>query len=80
MPVTSFLHYALEVPDQTVGQRDDRDFGLVEATGGTDVVRLRPSGSLIPPHRQDDFRAHVRAPLECLDREAPLIPSVRGRG
>ena len=30
----SFLHYALEVPDQTVGQRYYEDFGLVDGTGG----------------------------------------------
>jgi hypothetical protein len=29
MPVKSFLHYALEVPDQTVGQKYYQDFGLV---------------------------------------------------
>lgn len=41
MPVRSFLHYALEVPDQTVGQRYYQDFGLVDATGPSDAVRLR---------------------------------------
>jgi len=29
MAVRSFLHYALEVPDQTVGQKSYQDFGLV---------------------------------------------------
>jgi len=43
MPVKSFLHYALEVPDQTVGQKYYQDFGLVDATGDNDAVRLRPS-------------------------------------
>ncbi len=28
MAVRSFLHYALEVPDQAVGQRFYEDFGL----------------------------------------------------
>jgi len=43
MPVRSFLHYALEVPDQTVGQTYYQDFGLVDATGRSDAVRLRPA-------------------------------------
>lgn len=41
MAVRSFLHYALEVPDQAVGQRYYEDFGLVDATGSGDAVRLR---------------------------------------
>jgi catechol 2,3-dioxygenase-like lactoylglutathione lyase family enzyme len=44
MAVRSLLHYALEVPDQTVGQRFYQDFGLVDATGRDDAVRLRPGG------------------------------------
>src|SRR5262245_30602099 len=43
MAVTSFLHYALEVPDQAVGQKYYQDFGLVDATGGGEAVRLRPA-------------------------------------
>jgi catechol 2,3-dioxygenase-like lactoylglutathione lyase family enzyme len=42
MAVRTFLHYALDVPDQTVGQRFYEDFGLVDGTGGSDAVRLRP--------------------------------------
>ena len=42
MAVRSFLHYALEVPDQAVGQRYYEDFGLVDGTGSSDAVRLRP--------------------------------------
>jgi len=42
MAVRSFLHYALEVPDQAVGQRFYEDFGLVDSTGLSDAVRLRP--------------------------------------
>ncbi len=42
MPVKSLLHYALEVPDQSVGQRFYQDFGLVDATGRHDAVHLRP--------------------------------------
>lgn len=41
MAVRSLVHYALEVPDQTVGQRYYQDFGLVDATGRSDAVRLR---------------------------------------
>ena len=43
MPVRSLLHYALEVPDQTKGQTYYKDFGLRDATGRSDVVRLRPT-------------------------------------
>jgi hypothetical protein len=42
MAVRTFLHYALEVPDQAVGQRFYEDFGLVDGTGRSDAVRLRP--------------------------------------
>jgi catechol 2,3-dioxygenase-like lactoylglutathione lyase family enzyme len=42
MAVRTFLHYALEVPDQTIGQRFYEDFGLVDGTGSSDAVRLRP--------------------------------------
>ena len=42
MAVRTFLHYALEIPDQTVGQRFYEDFGLVDGTGSSDAVRLRP--------------------------------------
>jgi catechol 2,3-dioxygenase-like lactoylglutathione lyase family enzyme len=41
MPITSFLHYALEVPDQAQGQKFYRDFGLVDATGSSNAVCLR---------------------------------------
>jgi len=40
--VRSLLHYALEVPDQTVGQRFYQDFGLLDTAGRDDAVRLRP--------------------------------------
>src|SRR5215468_4145505 len=42
MAVRTFLHYALEVPDQAVGQRFYEDFGLIDGTGSSDAVRLRP--------------------------------------
>jgi catechol 2,3-dioxygenase-like lactoylglutathione lyase family enzyme len=42
MAVRSLLHYALEVPDQQVGQRFYQDFGFADATGAANAVRLRP--------------------------------------
>ena len=43
MAVRSFLHYALEVPDQTVAQKYYQDFGLVDASGTGPAVRLKPA-------------------------------------
>ena len=43
MAVRSFLHYALEVPDQAIGQRYYEDFGLVDVTGANKAVRLKPA-------------------------------------
>src|SRR4029453_6136118 len=43
MPVPSLLHYALEVPDQAVGQRYYRDFGLADESSRGPAVRLRPA-------------------------------------
>src|SRR5262249_38941026 len=43
MAVRSLLHYALEVPDQSVGQRYYRDFGLADDSRGGAAVRLRPT-------------------------------------
>ena len=43
MAVRSLLHYALEVPDQTVGERFYRNFGLVDEAGGDGAVHLRPA-------------------------------------
>lgn len=43
MAVRALLHYALEVPDQRVGQTFYRQFGLVEVAGRDDVVRFRPA-------------------------------------
>jgi len=42
MPVRSLIHYALEVPDQQVGQRFYQDFGFEDATGASNAVKLRP--------------------------------------
>jgi catechol 2,3-dioxygenase len=43
MAVRSLLHYALEVPDQTVGEKFYRSFGLVDHAGHDGAVRLRPA-------------------------------------
>src|SRR5215472_15048147 len=43
MAVRSLLHYALEVPDQAVGQRYYCDFGLADNSRGGAAVRLRPA-------------------------------------
>jgi len=43
MAVRSLLHYALEVPDQTVGEKFYRNFGLVDEAGGDGAVHLRPA-------------------------------------
>jgi catechol 2,3-dioxygenase-like lactoylglutathione lyase family enzyme len=43
--VRGLLHYALEVPDQAIGQTYYLDFGLADATGSSDVVRLRPGAT-----------------------------------
>jgi catechol 2,3-dioxygenase-like lactoylglutathione lyase family enzyme len=43
MPVRALLHYALEVPDPTIGEKFYRTFGLVDAPARDDAVHLRPS-------------------------------------
>jgi catechol 2,3-dioxygenase-like lactoylglutathione lyase family enzyme len=43
MAVKALLHYALEVPDQTVGEKFYRSFGLVDGPGRDDAVHLRPA-------------------------------------
>ena len=43
MAVRALLHYALEVPDQTVGEKFYRSFGLVDEAGRDGAVRLRPA-------------------------------------
>ena len=43
MAVRALSHYALEIPDQTVGEKFYRRFGLIdEPTTGGNAVRLRP--------------------------------------
>src|SRR4029450_4305174 len=44
MPVRALLHYALEVPDQTVGETFYRTFGLVDRPARDDAVHLHPGG------------------------------------
>src|SRR2546423_14058013 len=43
MAVKALLHYALEVPDQTVGERFYTGFGLLNEPGRDGAVRLRPA-------------------------------------
>jgi catechol 2,3-dioxygenase-like lactoylglutathione lyase family enzyme len=43
MAVTSLLHYALEVPDLTVGETFYTSFGLVGASSRNEAVHLRPA-------------------------------------
>jgi catechol 2,3-dioxygenase-like lactoylglutathione lyase family enzyme len=43
MPVRALLHYALEVPDQAVGETFYRTFGLVDTPARDDAVHLRPA-------------------------------------
>ncbi len=43
MPVRALLHYALEVPDPTVGETFYRTFGLVGEPARDDAVHLRPA-------------------------------------
>jgi len=42
MALRALLHYALEVPDQTVGERFYRSFGLTAAPARLDAACLRP--------------------------------------
>jgi catechol 2,3-dioxygenase-like lactoylglutathione lyase family enzyme len=42
MAVKALLHYALEVPDQTVGETFYRDFGLATVSARDEAVHLRP--------------------------------------
>ena len=43
MAVRALLHYALKVPDQTVGEKFYRSFGLVDEPTRDNAVRLRPA-------------------------------------
>src|ERR1043166_8759581 len=43
MAVTSLLHYALEVPDQTIGEKFYCNFGLAPASARDNAVHLRPA-------------------------------------
>ncbi|MBM4439936.1 MAG: VOC family protein [Candidatus Rokubacteria bacterium] len=43
MAVKALLHYALEIPDQTVGEKFYTSFGLVGSSGRDDAVHLRPA-------------------------------------
>ena len=41
--VKALLHYALEVPDQTIGEKFYTSFGLVNESSRDEAVHLRPS-------------------------------------
>src|SRR5262249_47405565 len=43
MAVCALLHYALEVPDQGVGEKFYRSFGLTGAASPDEAVHLRPA-------------------------------------
>ncbi len=43
MAVKALLHYALEVPDQTLGEKFYRNFGLLDEPGRDGAVHLRPA-------------------------------------
>ena len=43
MAVKALLHYALEIPDQTVGEKFYTGFGLVDEPGRDGAVHLRPA-------------------------------------
>ena len=43
MAVTSLLHYALEVPDQTIGEKFYCNFGLAPTSARDNAVHLRPA-------------------------------------
>src|SRR2546425_9798414 len=81
MAVKALLHYALEIPDQTVGEKFYTGFGLVDEPGRDGAVHLRPASlkretvllyggpGKRPPHGA--FRApgaEVEAPRESLPR------------
>jgi hypothetical protein len=44
MPVRALLHYALEVPDQAVGETFYRTFGLIDQPARDGAVHLHPGG------------------------------------
>src|SRR2546423_4769649 len=43
MAVRTLLHYALEIPDQTVGEKFYRSFGLIDELRRDGAVHLRPA-------------------------------------
>jgi catechol 2,3-dioxygenase-like lactoylglutathione lyase family enzyme len=54
MAVRSLLHYALEVPDQAVGEKFYRSFGLLEQAGRDGAVHLRPA-----PQQRETVRLYA---------------------
>src|ERR1041384_7548256 len=43
MPITSLLRYALEIPDQTLGEKFYSSFGLTQVSARDEAVHLRPA-------------------------------------
>ena len=76
MAVRTFLHYALEVPDQTVGQRFYEDFGLVDGTGRSDAVRLRPER--LGRAKQSRRAPRIRVAVVRVTRASDTIESQAG--
>jgi hypothetical protein len=58
MAVRALLHYALDVPDQTVGEKFYRNFGLVDEAGRDGAVHLRPA-----PLKRESVLLYI--PEEC---------------
>src|SRR5439155_99858 len=70
MPIRSLLHYALEIPDQSVGQRYYRDFGLAD-----EAVRGAPGRELpVAPRRL----GHVLLFSPDIDRQVDFYTRVLG--
>jgi hypothetical protein len=70
MAVKALLHYALEVPDQTVGERFYTGFGLLNEPARDGAVRLRPA-----PLKRESVLLYGGP-----SRSAPRATSSRRRG
>ena len=66
MAVRSLLHYALEVPDQTVGEKFYRSFGLVDVAGADGAVHLRPA-----PLRRESVLLYIPDTCAWQPRDMP---------
>ena len=76
MPVRSLLHYALEVPDQSVGQSYYRDFGLADGSGRGAAVRLHAPindpGKFICIGL--NYKDHAAETGSAIPKEPPVFP------